>query len=273
MNIKQQQKGFSLVEMMISMVLGILLLLATSVVYLSSQRSSSNRTQYASMEDNARSALEIMTRAIEHTGYTSTNSVPLDDRFITKSVVAANCGGGKKNVLKTSLFGVVSNGVSGATDSIGVVYVGDSSFNRDCTGKQLPTACQVGGVGTVDASKIYNYFSVATNTAGVPVLNCAGSNNLTTVEVAEGVENLQVLYGVDNNQDNRVDQYVNADKVSSWNHVISVQLAVLIRSLRKVKNKAEVKKYKLLDNQIITTNDRYQRAVFTSTVRLRNVQL
>jgi len=269
MKITQQQAGLSLIEMMIAMVLGLFLLIATTMVYFSSQRSSVSRSEYAALEDNGRSALEVLTRIIEHTGYISNSATPLDESFITSAVIATNCGGAK-NVLKPALFGTISNGVS---DSVGVVYIGDASLNRDCSGAQLPVVCQAGGVGSVNASKIYNYFSVGVNAAGVPALNCAGSRSADLVEIAEGVENIQVLYGLDNNADSRVDQYVNATKVGSWNNVISVQLAILVRSLRDVKTKAETKKYKLLDSNTITTNDKYQRAVFSTIVRLRNVQL
>jgi type IV pilus assembly protein PilW len=272
MKMMQQQTGLSLIEMMIAMVLGILLSVGTATVYFSSQRASLAQSQYLALEDNGRSALEILTQIIEHTGYVATNASPLagEDRFITSTVAAASCGG-QNNVLKTSLFGKTENNSTG--DSIGIVYLGDSSLNTDCSGAQLPTACQVGGVGTVEASKIYNYFSVATNADNIPVLNCAGSRSSTVVEIAEGVENLQVLYGVDNDADNQVDQYVNAAQVSSWGRIVSVQLAILVRSLSKVKNQKEAKTFTLLDNMAISVNDKYQRAVFSTIVRLRNVQL
>lgn len=272
MNIKQQT-GFSLIEMMIATVLGLMLTIGTASIYFSSQRSSMARSQYTEIEESGRSALEVLTRIIEHTGYSSESIVPLDENFINSAVKAGNCGGGKKNVLDSSLFGVTSNGASGASDSVGVIYIGDANLNRDCSGKVIPASCQAGSVGSVESAKIYNYFSVGTNAIGIPTLNCAGSNNTATVEIAEGVENLQVLYGLDNNNDNRVDQYVNADDVSSWNRVVSVQLAILVRSLRNVKTKAETKTYHLLDNATITTNDKYQRTVFTTIVRLRNIQI
>ncbi len=267
-----QRQGFSLVELMIAMVIGLLLSVGTATLYFSSQRSSLSQSQYAIIEDNGRLALEILTGIIEHTGYVATNASPLagTDRFITSAVIAANCGG-QNNVLTPSLFGTTENNSTG--DSIGIVYLGDDNLNRDCGGAQLPTACRVGGVGTLEASKIYNYFSVSINTEGMPVLQCAGSRNVNRLEIAEGVENLQVLYGIDNDNDNQVDQYVNADQVGAWSRIISVQLAILVRSLREVKPNNESKSYTLLDNNPITKNDKYQRAVFSTIVRLRNVQL
>jgi prepilin-type N-terminal cleavage/methylation domain-containing protein len=264
--------GFSLVEMMIAMAVGLLLSVGTATIYFSSQRASLTQSQYSLIEDNGRVALEILTQIIEHTGYVSINSSPLagNDRFITTNVVSATCGG-QNNVVNTSLFDKTLNHVAG--DSIGIVYIGDININRDCGGEQLPTACQAGGVGSVNASKIYNHFSVAVNADNIPVLNCAGSRSTNIVEIAEGVENLQILYGIDNNGDNQVDQYVNADQVTRWGSIISVQLALLVRSLNKVKKKKESKSYTLLDNAVINTNDKYQRAIFSTIIRLRNVQL
>ena len=268
----QQEKGLSLIELMIAMVIGLLLSIGTATIYFSSQRASLAQSQLSVIVDNGRVALEVLTRIIEHTGYVSTNSSPLagDDRFITSSVVARSCAG-QSNILNTSLFGTIKNHNAG--DTIGVVYIGDADLNQDCSGAQLPSACQVGGIGNVEVSKIYNYFSVGMNAENIPVLNCAGSRGMNLVEIAEGVENLQVLYGIDNNADNQVDQYVNADQVTSWGGVISIQLAILVRSLNTVKAQNEAKTYTLLDNTVISTNDKYQRAVFSTIVRLRNVQL
>lgn len=272
MKIMKQQLGLSLVELLIGMMIGLLLAAGTATIYFSSQRVSLAQNQVFVIENNGRLALEVLTQIIKHTGYVSTNGSPLagEDRFITTAVVAKNCGG-QSNILQTSLFSTTKNNVTG--DSIGVVYVGDNSLNRDCSGAQLPVACQAGGVISVDASKVYNYFSIGKNAENTPVLNCAGSRGANLVEIAEGIENLQILYGVDNNADNQVDQYVNADQVTSWGSIISVQLALLVRSLDKVKREKESKTYKLLDNVEITVNDKYQRAVFSTIIRLRNVQL
>jgi len=270
--LKQQKMGFSLIEMMIAMAVGLLLSVGTATIYFSSQRASLTQSQYSIIEDNGRVALEILTQIIEHTGYVSANSSPLagNDRFITANIVASSCGG-QNNILNTSLFGKTLNDAGG--DSIGIVYIGDANINRDCGGEQLPTVCQAGGVGSIDASKIYNYFFVAINADNMPVLNCAGSRSNNTIEIAEGVENIQILYGIDNNGDNQVDQYVNADQVTRWGSILSVQLALLVRSLSKVKKQKELRTYKLLDNTLISTNDKYQRTIFSTIIRLRNVQL
>ncbi|MCK5895377.1 MAG: PilW family protein [Cocleimonas sp.] len=271
----KNQHGFSLIEVMVSMIIGLLLSIAITNLYFNSQKASLSRSQYAELEDNGRLALDILTRTIKHTGYSSANASPLagEDRFIIAAVVDTNCGG-INNVLNDTLFGKTADNkaVSTNSDSIGVIFVGDAELNRDCSGEQLPVACYSGGVGSIDSTKIYSYFSVSTNTLGNPILNCTGSRSNQPVEIAEGVENLQVLYGIDSNADNQVNRYVNVDDIISWDSVISVQLAILVRSLHEVKSKSESKSYRLLDNNMITTSDKYQRAVFSTIIRLRNVQ-
>lgn len=52
----------------------------------------------------------------------------------------------------------------------------------------------------------------------------------TPVEIVPGVENMQVLYGVDTTADKVPDEYVTADNVASWADVISVRIALLVHS-------------------------------------------
>jgi type IV pilus assembly protein PilW len=98
----------------------------------------------------------------------------------------------------------------------------------------------------------------------------------TTEELAEGIERLEVQYGVDSaGGDGRVDQYVNADGViapATWADVISVRVALLARSMDAYGTDRDRETYVLLDPAapVGPFNDRFQRRVFTTTVALRN---
>ena len=50
---------------------------------------------------------------------------------------------------------------------------------------------------------------------------------------------MQILYGVDSDgDDNVVDRYVNATQVGTFvNNIVSVQIAVLVRSAREIKER------------------------------------
>lgn len=103
----------------------------------------------------------------------------------------------------------------------------------------------------------------------------------TPEELVEGVEDMQILYGENTDDDNNsaADRFVPADQVSSWDDVVSVRITLLVQSLE--------------DNLVATPQaygfngvtyngaagnganppDRRLRRVFTTTINLRNVTL
>jgi type IV pilus assembly protein PilW len=89
----------------------------------------------------------------------------------------------------------------------------------------------------------------------------------------EGVENIQVLYGVDTDGDFLANQYVTAnviDAANNWDNVISLTLSVLVRSETETNLEVDSRVYNLLGTNFGPFNDRRQRSVFTTTVTLRN---
>lgn len=258
------QSGLSLIELLIAMFIGLFLLAGITSSYLSSKKTSIARDQYSILEDNGRIALEVLTNTLQHTGYTSASGTPLEDKFITAAVTSSSCSDGSQSVLNTGIIPVTADNNAG--DSLGVIYLGDSNVFTDCSGAPLPATCQLNPGLPTDPAKIYSaFFLDASN------LQCAGSRDASEQTIAEGIENMQILYGVDANADNQVDRYVNAPNVGTlWNNVINIQVAVLARSLIEVKDTAESESFTLLDTPITTPTDRYQRAVFSTTISLRN---
>ena len=66
----KRSSGFSLVELMIGMLLGILLMTGAASIYLGSKRSFIEVEQVASLSDNGRFALKLMTDSLRHVGFT-----------------------------------------------------------------------------------------------------------------------------------------------------------------------------------------------------------
>jgi type IV pilus assembly protein PilW len=97
--------------------------------------------------------------------------------------------------------------------------------------------------------------------------------NQSPEEVISGVERMEVQYGVDTNRDTVVDQYSNADAVNAannWSNVMSIKIAVLVRSAEPNAPEVDKKTYTLLDTSVGPFNDRYERSVFMTTAALRN---
>jgi type IV pilus assembly protein PilW len=91
-------------------------------------------------------------------------------------------------------------------------------------------------------------------------------------ELIEGIEAMQMLYGVDTDGDRLVNSYVKASSVgaANWNRVISVSVALLIRSIEPNSITSDARAYTLLDTTVAAANDRYERTLYATTVTLRN---
>ena len=269
---KKRQTGLTLIELLISLVIGLFLLVGITSSYLSSKKNSIQRNEFSMLEDNGRLALEVLKSTIQHAGYSSTNGATITDKFMNDSVKSYTCrtvdGVGGVSVKNEALFSSDSTEDGAESDSIGVAYYGDSILSTDCAGQTLPLGCQFTPGANIEASRIYNAFYVDDNEQ----LLCAGSRADTAQVIADGVENLQVLYGVDANGDNSADRYVSHDDVNDlWGQVVNVQIGVLVKSSKQIKDVAESEVFTLLDKVItISPADRYQRAVFSTTITLRN---
>jgi type IV pilus assembly protein PilW len=104
------------------------------------------------------------------------------------------------------------------------------------------------------------------------------AGNLTqTVELVEGVEDLQIRYGIDSDDDLSVDSYVDVAGVSDWAAVMAVQITVLVHTPEDnlaIQNQTYA--YDKNDDGVAenhTAADLRLRQVFNSTISLRNATL
>ena len=91
--------------------------------------------------------------------------------------------------------------------------------------------------------------------------------------IAEGIESLQVDYGVDTDGDGMPNGNFLAAPASNpaWSDVMAVQLHVLARTLEQTVGPVDTKTYKLgTAPDVVSPGDRFRRHVFTSEVRLVN---
>lgn len=121
----------------------------------------------------------------------------------------------------------------------------------------------------------YAYF-VGTGASGQPALMRLEDRADVATELVEGVENMQVLYGIDGSGDGIPELYDVAPTVSSTN-IVSVRLSLLLSTPNEIPKRAnDTKEYKLIskdDNvnvRVTSASDRRMRKVFTTTIKLRN---
>lgn len=89
-------------------------------------------------------------------------------------------------------------------------------------------------------------------------------------ELVQGVENFQLSYGMDTDADGIANQYLKANQVTgglNWEDVVSVRIALLMRSINPVLEAAEDQaKFE----KITIAKDRFLRQQVTTTIQIRN---
>ncbi|HIP53593.1 MAG TPA: hypothetical protein EYH03_06245, partial [Chromatiales bacterium] len=80
-------------------------------------------------------------------------------------------------------------------------------------------------------------YSIGTSTAGSAAgSTCAADSRYCALlrdntELVEGVENMQILFGIDADGDRSAERYVDANGVSDWDQVISVRMILTLNSV------------------------------------------
>ena len=179
----------------------------------------------------------------------------------------------ERNVFsKTNAAGVV--GLSAATGSgnIGVALrpAGGNGFWSSLWGAEARVF--------TDTTEIY---FVGTGSSGIPALFRVTSGcgfqlsdcevTPTAVELVEGVESMQIMYGVDTDDDAVANQFFTAESVpNNFDEVVTVRLGLLMRANLPT-DQTVVNDFTLTDGVIIDAmNDGALRYVINSTIELRN---
>jgi type IV pilus assembly protein PilW len=216
LSMPRYQPGFSLVELMIAITLGLIVLLAVGSIYVGSRQTYRVQEDNARLQEAGRYALEVLGRSIRQAGANA-------EMNFNKTATALQC----------NVPGVCDaiGGVDGATtDTLTVqFYAGSEELDpalpgwiaRDCIGgKANPALGQV----------VTNTFDItATN------LRCTGSVG-GVQPLVENVEDLQVVYGIDdtdvsgNPNYRSADLYVAAPTAAQLPSVVTARVCVQIRS-------------------------------------------
>ena len=115
-------------------------------------------------------------------------------------------------------------------------------------------------------------YYIANGAGGQPALwrldnnTATGSDN--PVELVEGVENMQILYGEDTDNDRVPNRYFTVNSVGNLANVVAVRLSLLIRALDdNLLHAAQTYNY---NGANVPATDHRLRHVFTTTINLRN---
>jgi type IV pilus assembly protein PilW len=205
-------RGFTLIELMIALLIGIFLLGALLTIVQTKRTVFGDQNKMAQLQDGERMAMTMMADVIQSAGYYPAPFAPSNNTLDGSLIAIGPYAAGQP------FFGAYSAAAPG--DSISVRYMTASGDNiLNCSG--LPNS--------TGANVLYvNTFQVQPDPSGNLQLTCTVGGN--TYYLVKGVTNLSVLYGVKGNAiatGNSADTYMNADQVTAaglWSSIISVML-------------------------------------------------
>lgn len=333
--IHARQRGYTLVELMVAITIGLFLLGGIGMVFVSSKQTYRMQDSLWQLQDNSRFAMEFLIKDLRMAGFrgcsstiipvnTLNNGTDFNYNFMAgvegfegaasswspalpaaiSSATPPPAAGSDVITLRRAQepgIGVTApfmnnnsaalhvdagNGLSQfdivlVTDCSAAAILQISGANPGTSG----TIAHNTGVGTpgnvtADLGKIFrddaeimklvtvSYF-IAPNAAA------AGSRSLwrkvgtgTPEELAEGVEDMQILYGEDTDNDRSVNRYVTADNVTDMNQVMSFKLSFLMSTLEdKITRNPQSYTF---NGATVTSTDRKLHRVFSTVVTLRN---
>ena len=255
-----RQRGYTLIELMVALTIGLLLTVTVAQIFLGSRRTYATTDDLARMQENMRYTHDVMNRIVRMAGYMAYPGNLQTDIDDIKGVFPAS---------RPALAG--TDGDSGSTsavsnpDTLTVAFQGTGSDAGVADGET--TDCLGNPVGP--STIAVNTFSIDPATKS---LVC--SNGTATTVLVSDVENMQVLYGEETSGDFAVDKYVPFTASVEMNKVMSVRIALLFRTPNQnVRSTPDTSQYQLLGGTVNAPTGAEAtriRRTLTMTIALRN---
>jgi type IV pilus assembly protein PilW len=228
------EQGFSLVELMVAMVIGLIVLLVVGTLFMNSRQTYLAQDANSRLQENARYVTELFGRQVRSAGYVAINFNPLSGANLFAPTTSTKFNG-------TAISGVE---ISAGSDTITLSYDGD----KDCLG-QL-------------ATKPINLFRVNASSQ----LECVAGGN--TGVILGDVESMQVTYREKDQATYKVASAVTMANVSG------VRLCLLLRakgdSDKRAIEAGVNQSYVDCSGATVIKSDGYVRRAITTAIALRN---
>lgn len=319
------ERGFTIVELMIAMVLGLLLSGALVTIYTENRRSFNNDESMMRMQDDARQALRELVNDLSMAGFWSDLILPTVIVPDGSLAVGTDCGpAGVANWVYRAV-------TPGTTNSEALVTVdnatgANASANFSCiaagefeAGTDVVGIKRVFGSRLAPAAVVANRVYLRTNgtqgllylepenvppavpvpapfweweyhpsiyyirnfgvTAGdgIPtlcrkVLDFGGAVPTMVDEcLAQGIEDLQIEYGIDTSGDGRPNGYVDDPTQAELQSAVTARVFLLARTADPDRRYTNEKTYQIGNAPAFAPADNFYRRVYSVTVGLRNV--
>ena len=248
-------RGFTLVELMIAIAIGLFLTVAIANLFVNSRRAYNTTDEVSRMQENMRFAYQLLTRTVHLAGYRSSPNAHSVGEFGLFTGGAIAIDGTNDDVNGSDTFTVRYQG-SGLPDGTIV----------DCTGAEI-RADQI----------VTNVFSIRPGESGRLALFCdrsvVGAGGVTRMEVVPDVQAMHVLYGEDTTSptDAAADRFVPRAGVGNMDNVVAIRIALLFQTATAgSRNDIDTRTYQLNGAAVGPFNDTRVRRLVTWNLNLRN---
>ncbi|MGE0803060.1 MAG: PilW family protein [Lautropia sp.] len=253
-----RQRGFSLVELMVSLVLASLVILGVIGVYSSSRETFVTQDDLGRMQESMRIGNGIVERTLRQGSF---RQIPLQR---------------DQNPLLLAAFGFVPvTGIEGAgttigqSDTVEIVYNGSTDPATATADGGIVDCLGASVAGNVQSR---NRFQVRVD-AGRPWLACSTDGGATWTNLVPDVEAMEVQYGIYSSENRSVTNYVTWSNVADPLRVVALRVHLLYRSATEVGVAQSPRTYQLGEQLYGPFPDRFLRSASEATIVIRSVAL
>ncbi|MFZ3218581.1 MAG: PilW family protein [Rhodoferax sp.] len=289
-----RQSGVTLIELLISITLGLVVVTALVVIYTSGSTATRNAQAQAQMNEDAQMALDVISQELRRAGYNPIRSGGAVNDLGQAGWNLFACDTGFADTTLANVSALTCK-ASGSDAALAVVYEGDPASGKwskkalvtdptllqDCLGTGVAATA-----GTPNYYKMQARLYVANN-----ALNCRGSGDLTQTQVlAENIESMSLSFAVTDPAvlvSQTVMGYLTATEINTpiaslnawtslqrWNKVAAARVCVVVVSenpvLQDVKTAATNPTYQDCSGNDVSITDGKMRRAYRTTVLLRN---
>lgn len=320
--------GFSLIEMMVALTIGLVMIVAAGFVFAKARDIFKTTETTARLQENARYALSIIETDARMANYWGLISRPALFNNAASSVapltptISNNCGTDSTFVTDLDSFAAGTNNtysLACTPPATGAAQSGtDVLIIRRASAERIPqsaagVSAQAGrllivtsrtqgeiflatAAGTIPAGyaqadvpgeppladtrrlMVHAYYVSPDSSIGTGYPSLRRKTLITgpafqDEEIIPGVEDLQVQFGVDVNDDRNADVFVNPGAVPAGGLIVAVRVWLRVRAQDIDVAHVDTQPYVYADRNQSAFNDQYRRLVVMQTIQLRNTRL
>jgi type IV pilus assembly protein PilW len=309
--VPRQQRGLSLVELLVAMVIGIVILLAASEVMVSNNRTRGEIERTGRQIENGIFALQLLEDDISNAGFWGeanvaasgglpplcpTTSAELQSAMgypLQAAVVGgATCAVSIKDDSESIALRRASTCALGTANcqafGVNAPYIqvpacitgtdmGEVTFNDgEASIGELQTSLNGQRIDCATRAPIYRYISriyYVTSDDELARMDFGAGAYAASGALVEGIEALSFSYGIDSDVDGQVDSYTSTPTATESRNIASVRLWLVARNLTPTPGYSDERTYSLgdVEHEVPEAFVGHKRQVYSTTITLRNV--